>query len=41
MFFDINDIYVGKIYDITGLDAKGTISDYYAAFVRIYDNKMA
>ena len=32
--FNINDIYIGKIYDISGLESRGAISNGYSAFIK-------
>lgn len=37
MFFSLKDIYIGKIYDITGFETKNSISDHYAAFVKVFN----
>ena len=37
--FNINDIYIGKIYDISGLESRGAISNVYSAFIKSNDEK--
>ena len=37
--FNINDIYIGRIYDISGLESHGPISNGYSAFIKSNDEK--
>ena len=37
--FNINDIYIGRIYDISGLESHGAISNGYSAFIKSNDEK--
>lgn len=37
--FNINDIYIGKIYDISGLESRGAISNEYSAFIKSNDER--
>ena len=37
--FNINDIYIGKIYDISGLESRGAISNGYSAFIKSNDER--
>lgn len=37
--FNINDIYIGKIYDISGLESRGAISNGYSAFIKSNDGR--
>ena len=37
--FNINDIYIGKIYDISGLESRGAISNGYLAFIKSNDER--